>query len=98
METTIATSYTRRIRIDEHYYELQPGDQVDIAQDFGEQWATIARVGTHADDHDVEGAPDEWYCEGGCAAVLFFADDDYAHPWHIQGGDEIYARFPAVAE
>lgn len=98
MTTAITTRYTRRIRIDAHFYELEPGDQVDIAQDLGEQWATIARVGTHADDRDVEDAPVEWYCEDGCAAVLFFTDDDYAHPWHIQDSDEIYARFPVAAE
>ena len=98
METATAIRYTRRIRIDEHYYEIQPGDQVDNSRDFSEDWCTVARIGTHVQDECIEDAPDDYYCEGKCAAVIFFEDEDCAFAFHIRPGDEVYARFPMAAE
>jgi hypothetical protein len=98
MTTAITAQYTRRIRIDEHYYEIQAGDQVDNSTDLESDWCTVARIGTHADDRDIEDAPDDYYCEGNCAAVFFFEDDDCAFAFHVRPGVEIYARFPVAAE
>jgi hypothetical protein len=91
MTTMTETLYTRSIQIDNQWFRLQPGDQVDNLGD----WCTVARLGEHAEDKDVEDAPDDAYCEGNCDGVIFFADDDCAFAFHVrEASDEVHARFP----
>jgi hypothetical protein len=94
METATATRYSRSIQIDDQWFRLQPGDQVDNLGD----WCTVERLGSHAEDKDNEDGPDESYCEGNCDGVIFFEDDDCAYAFHVhEATDEVHARFPAAA-
>jgi hypothetical protein len=92
--TAESVQYTRAIRIDQHFYEIAPGDQVDNSTDLDRDWCTVARIGKHDDDRDIEDAPDDRYCTGDCDAVIFFEDDDYAFAFHVRPSDEVFARFP----
>jgi hypothetical protein len=83
------TRFSRRIRIDQHYYELQAGDQVDMSLDLDPTWCTIAQTGSHDENGDNAEA-----CDGSCDAVLLFEDDDHP-PLHVTDSEEIYARFRA---
>ena len=40
-DITAPALFTRAIRIDEHVYELQPGDQVDISPNLDRRWVTV---------------------------------------------------------
>lgn len=86
MPTMTETLYSRRIRIDEHYYELQPGDQVDISLELEPEWATVVRIDGHVDDRSR--------CDGDCECVIYFEGSIGTIPWHVSASDEVYARFP----
>jgi hypothetical protein len=92
MTTLTETQYSRRIRIDEHFYEIRPGDLVDNSYNLEPDWCTVERIGRHGEDRDIEDAPE--YCDGTCVAVIFFEADACAFAFHILPGDVVYARFP----
>lgn len=86
--------YSRPIRFEEQLFRLQPGDQVDNSTELEPDWCTFARLGTHAEDVDIEDAPDDRYCDGTCTEVIFFDADEHVYAWHVQASDEIEVRFP----